>query len=116
MNKARHRWRESRMNKNVIAQRSNRHQEAKESSPGSADQLGQSTAFKKEQVDAGRGYNPTKYGNEVALNSKSAPGTRAERYTAADRKARTAQSIPATLHQPKIFSALSGLRNQKAER
>ena len=47
---------------------------SKGSSPGAADQLGQSTAFKKEQVDAGPGYNPTKYGNEVALNSKSAPG------------------------------------------
>jgi hypothetical protein len=47
---------------------------SKGSSPGSADQLGQSTAFKKEQIDAGRGYNPTKFGNEIALNSKSAPG------------------------------------------
>ena len=47
---------------------------SKGSSPGAADQIGQSTAFKKEQVDAGPAYNPTKYGNEVALNSKSAPG------------------------------------------
>ena len=48
---------------------------SKGSSPGSADQIGQSTAFKKEQVDAGRGYNSGgKYGNEIALNSKSAPG------------------------------------------
>jgi hypothetical protein len=46
----------------------------KGSSPGSADQLGQSTAFKKEQVDSGRGYNASQLGNAVALNSKSAPG------------------------------------------
>jgi hypothetical protein len=47
---------------------------SKGSSPGAADQIGQSTAFKKESVDAGPAYNPTKYGNEIALNSKSAPG------------------------------------------
>jgi hypothetical protein len=47
---------------------------SKGSSPGAADQIGQSTAFKKEKIDAGPGYNPTKYGNEIALNSKSAPG------------------------------------------
>ena len=47
---------------------------SKGSSPGAADQLGQSVAFRKDQVDARPGYNPTKYGNEVALNSKSAPG------------------------------------------
>jgi hypothetical protein len=48
---------------------------SKGSSPGAADQIGQSTAFKKEQVDAGRAYNSGgKYGNELALNSKSAPG------------------------------------------
>jgi hypothetical protein len=44
------------------------------SSPGAANQIGASTAFKKEQVDAGRDYGGAKYGNEVALNSKSAPG------------------------------------------
>jgi hypothetical protein len=48
---------------------------SKGSSPAAADQIGQSTAFKKEQVDAGRAYNAGgKYGNELALNSKSAPG------------------------------------------
>ena len=47
---------------------------SKGSSPGAADQIGQTVAFKKDQVDAGPGYNPTKYGNEIALNSKSAPG------------------------------------------
>src|SRR6478752_4651878 len=44
------------------------------SSPASADQLGQATAFKKENVEVGRGYDGAKYGNELALNSKSAPG------------------------------------------
>ena len=50
---------------------------SKGSSPGAADQLGQSTAFKKDQVDAGPGYNPGgKYGNELALNvGKVGPGT-----------------------------------------
>jgi hypothetical protein len=47
---------------------------SKGSSPASAAQLGASTAFRKDQVDAGPAYNPTKYGNELALNSKSAPG------------------------------------------
>jgi hypothetical protein len=44
------------------------------SSPAAAGQIGASTAFRKDQVDAGRGYTGAKYGNEVALNSKSAPG------------------------------------------
>jgi hypothetical protein len=47
---------------------------SKGSSPAAAAQIGASTAFKTDQVDAGPGYNPTKYGNEIALNSKSAPG------------------------------------------
>jgi hypothetical protein len=47
---------------------------SKGSSPAAANQLGQSTAFKKDQVEAGRGYDGAKYGNELALNSKSAPG------------------------------------------
>jgi hypothetical protein len=47
---------------------------SKGSTPAAAGQIGASTAFRKDQVDAGPGYNPTKYGNEVALNSKSAPG------------------------------------------
>lgn len=47
---------------------------SKGSSPAAASQLGASTAFRKDQVDTGPAYNPTKYGNEVALNSKSAPG------------------------------------------
>ena len=47
---------------------------SKGSSPAAAGQIGASTAFKKDRVDAGPAYNPTKYGNEVALNSKSAPG------------------------------------------
>ena len=88
---------------------------SKGSSPGAADQFGQSTAFKKDQVDAGRGYNPTKFGNEIALKAKARPGQGQNDYGPADRKAHTAPSIPATLHQPKIFSALSVLRNQKAE-
>ena len=45
---------------------------SKGSSPGAADQIGQSVAFKKDKIDGGPGFNPTKYGNEVALNSKSA--------------------------------------------
>ena len=88
---------------------------SKGASPGSADQLGQSTAFKKDQIDAGRGYNPTKFGNEIALNSKSAPG-QGRTIHGCGSKVHTAQSIPATLHQPKIFSALSVPRKQKAER
>jgi hypothetical protein len=49
---------------------------SKGSSPGAADQIGQSTAFNKERVDAGLAYNPTKFGNEVALNvGKGGPGT-----------------------------------------
>jgi hypothetical protein len=44
------------------------------SSPAAAGQLGASTAFKKDQVNAGRGYDGAKLGNELALNSKSAPG------------------------------------------
>ena len=49
---------------------------SKGSSPSAADQLGQSTAFRKEQVDAGRGYDGAKYGNELALNvGKGGPGT-----------------------------------------
>jgi hypothetical protein len=47
---------------------------SKGSSPAAASQIGASAAFKKDRVDAGPGYNATKYGNEVALNSKSAPG------------------------------------------
>jgi hypothetical protein len=47
---------------------------SKGSSPGAAGQIGASTAFNKEKIDAGRGYTGAKYGNEVALNSKSAPG------------------------------------------
>ena len=47
---------------------------SKGSSPAAVDQLGQATAFKKENVDVGRGYDGAKYGNELALNSKSAPG------------------------------------------
>jgi hypothetical protein len=49
---------------------------SKGSSPGAAAQIGASTAFKKEEIDAGRGYNPTKYGNEIATNvGKGGPGT-----------------------------------------
>jgi hypothetical protein len=49
---------------------------SKGSSPGAADQIGQSTAFNKEKVDAGRGYDGAKYGNELATNvGKGGPGT-----------------------------------------
>jgi hypothetical protein len=49
---------------------------SKGSSPGAADQIGASTAFKKDQVDARPGYDGAKYGNEVALNvGKGGPGT-----------------------------------------
>ena len=49
---------------------------SKGSSPAAAAQIGASTAFRKDQVDAGPAYNPTKYGNEVALNvGKGGPGT-----------------------------------------
>jgi hypothetical protein len=47
---------------------------SKGSSPGAAGQIGASTAFNKEKIDAGRGYDGAKLGNEMALNSKSAPG------------------------------------------
>lgn len=44
--------------------------------PASADQIGQSVAFKKDQVDAGRGYDGAKLGNELATNvGKGGPGT-----------------------------------------
>ena len=46
----------------------------KGSSPGAADQIGQTVAFRKDQIDAQRGYNASQLGNAVALNSKSAPG------------------------------------------
>lgn len=50
---------------------------SKGSSPGAADQLGQSTAFRKEQVDAGSAYNSgVKLGNEKALDvGKGGVGT-----------------------------------------
>ena len=49
---------------------------SKGSTPAAAAQIGASTAFRKDQVDAGPAYNPTKYGNEVALNvGKGGPGT-----------------------------------------
>lgn len=49
---------------------------SKGSSAAAADQIGASTAFRKDQVDAGPAYNPTKFGNEVALNvGKGGPGT-----------------------------------------
>ena len=48
---------------------------SRKSSPGAADQLGQSTAFKKEVVNSGPGYNAAKFGNEAALNvGKGGPG------------------------------------------
>jgi len=40
----------------------------KGSSPGSADQLGQAVAFKREQVEMGKAYQGSKLGNELALN------------------------------------------------
>ena len=47
------------------------------SSPGAADQIGQTTAFRKEQVDAGSAYNSgVKLGNEKALDvGKGGVGT-----------------------------------------
>jgi hypothetical protein len=49
---------------------------SKGSSPASADQLGQATAFKKEAVEAGRGYDGAKLGNELATNvGKGGPGS-----------------------------------------
>jgi hypothetical protein len=49
---------------------------SKGSSPAAASQLGQSTAFRKEQVDSERGYSGGgKYGNELATNvGKGGPG------------------------------------------
>jgi hypothetical protein len=44
------------------------------SSPAAANQLGASTAFKKESVETGPGGSRVPLGNEVALNSKSASG------------------------------------------
>src|SRR5262249_34348158 len=40
----------------------------KATSAAAADQLGQATSFKKEQVDRGRAYTGAPLGNEVALN------------------------------------------------
>ena len=48
----------------------------KGSSPAAASQLGQSTAFKKEQVEVGRAYTGSPLGNQVALNvGAGGPGT-----------------------------------------
>jgi hypothetical protein len=47
---------------------------SKGSSPAAAAEIGASTAFRPDQIDAGRGYTGAPYGNQVALNSKSAPG------------------------------------------
>src|SRR5262249_5031085 len=47
----------------------------KGTTPAAADQLGQATAFKKENVEMGKAYQGSKLGNEVALNvGKGAPG------------------------------------------
>jgi hypothetical protein len=83
------------------------------SSPGAANQIGASTAFKKEQVDAGRDYDGAKYGNEVALNAHP---DKAERSITADRKARGAHQPAAIPHQLKIFCQLLDRTNAKAER
>jgi hypothetical protein len=49
---------------------------SKASSPAAAGQIGASTAFRKDQVDAGRGYNGAPYGNQLATNvGKGGPGT-----------------------------------------
>jgi hypothetical protein len=49
---------------------------SKGSSPAAASQLGQSTAFRKEQVETGRGYDGAKLGNEIATNvGKGGAGT-----------------------------------------
>jgi len=46
------------------------------SSPAAADYLGQSTAFKKENVEARPAYTGSKLGNEIALNvGTGGPGT-----------------------------------------
>jgi len=48
----------------------------KATSPAAADQLGQSTAFKKENVEVGRAYTGLPLGNQVALNvGRGGPGT-----------------------------------------
>ena len=77
---------------------------SKGSSPGAAEQIGQCVAFRKDQVDGGPGYNPTKFGNEIALNSKSAPG-QGSTITTAELKVRTAYQSPGNSPAPKIFSA-----------
>jgi hypothetical protein len=47
----------------------------KATSPAAASQLGQSTAFKKEQCDTGRAYDGAKLGNAKALDvGKGSPG------------------------------------------
>jgi hypothetical protein len=49
---------------------------SKGSSPAAAGQIGASTAFKRDQVDAQRGYDGAKLGNELATNvGKGGPGT-----------------------------------------
>jgi hypothetical protein len=47
----------------------------KATSPGAADQIGQTVAFKKEQCDTGRAYNSSQLGNAKALDvGKGSPG------------------------------------------
>jgi hypothetical protein len=41
---------------------------SKGSSPAAADQIGQSTFFTKEKIDAGRAYNASQLGNALATN------------------------------------------------
>jgi hypothetical protein len=49
---------------------------SKGSSPAAAGQIGASTAFKRDQVDAQRGYNASQLGNALATNvGKGGPGT-----------------------------------------
>ena len=81
--------------------------------------FGQSTAFKKDQVDAGPGYNASQVRQRkaLALNRQKGTRTRPNRYIIADRKEHSDQSIPATLHQPEIFFSAFGPEHiAKAER
>ena len=58
-------------------------------------------------------YNPTKFGNEIALNSAKALRGKGELCITADAKERTAQSIPATLHRLKTFFSAFGPEKRK---
>ena len=62
-----------------LAECSYRHRKQRIAPPALRIKSVQSAAFRKDQVDAGRAYNPTKYGNEIALNVAKAHRGKGER-------------------------------------